>query len=180
VSERTSEDHPRDRWSDRHTGWKRVPAWFWHHKLYRDIWLVIITIVLYGAVQANQDRVDDIQANRVSQTHTVCERNNDIIRGYNDGQDFLAKIIVSGVLAAGDTPVPKGEKDPFKWTAIKDGPLSKSIQRQIPGYPNGTVRLATAKKQANEVRNKKIALRNCALDTQKVKHLDPPKKEGNG
>jgi hypothetical protein len=71
VRDRSVDVHPDDRWSDRVNGWKKIPAWFWHHKLYRDIWLILVTIAIALGFQAiHESRIDTaVRACEDSNTH---------------------------------------------------------------------------------------------------------------
>ena len=131
-------------------------------------WLGVLTLLWIWAVLANQNRVDDIQSSRVQQTEQACVQINKVITGYNEGQDFLATLVVASTLLAGDKPQPKGEKDPLKWTGITEGPLSKSIEQRIPGYPNSDVRLAKAQDEAKRIQGKKLKSRDCNAAVGKV------------
>jgi hypothetical protein len=56
IEEDQHERERRTRWDDNEKhGWRKVRDFIWHHKLYRDIWLIVITVVLFGAVQAVND-----------------------------------------------------------------------------------------------------------------------------
>jgi hypothetical protein len=69
VSDRSADAHPDDRWSDRVGGWKKLPAWFWHHKLYRDIWLLLVTIAIALGFNA-------IHESRIDTSVRACEDSN--------------------------------------------------------------------------------------------------------
>jgi hypothetical protein len=168
MSERTSEDHPRDRWSDRYTGWKRIPAWFWHHKLYRDIWLIIITVVLWGAVQANTDRVSDINQNRVRATAYSCQKFNDVVAAQNAQFKLIQAQIVSSSALPGDVIDPKGEKDPLQWKDIHAGPLSMQIGQNFPGFPTAEERFQNAKARAGAIGDAAVQTRNCKAEVASV------------
>lgn len=58
-------DHPRRRSTDR--GWRRVARENW----YRDVWLLIITIVVWISI-------NNIQANRRESVRLSCEQTNEI------------------------------------------------------------------------------------------------------
>lgn len=132
-------------------------------------WLGFLTALWIWAAFANQSRAGDIQSNRVVQTRNTCVKTNDVINGFNASQDLLANLVVSSVASPGDVPLPRGEKDPLKWTAIKDGPLSRSVEEKIPGYPSATERLKRAQNQARQIKAKEIAPRDCAADVAHVK-----------
>lgn len=161
---RSRDNHPGERRQDGPFGWL-----LGRENWYRDVWLFLISIVLVIGVKANKDRVADIQSSRVEAVRTSCEKTNDVIRGYNLGQDLLARLVVASVLSPGDRPVPAGERDPFKWKAIKDGPLSLQVQRQIDGYPDATARLKRAQDQARQLQSRKIHQRDCDADVADVK-----------
>lgn len=160
---RTRSHHPQERATDGPFGWLRS-----RENWYRDVWLFIITVLVFLSIQANGNRVDDIQASRVEATLSSCQKTNEVIAAYNHGQDLLATLVVSSVLSPGDKSLPPGQKDPFKWSGVRDGPLSLQVQKQIPGYPNATIRLKRAQAQALQLQAAKIRPRDCDSDVAKV------------
>jgi hypothetical protein len=119
MDERTPDSNPQERWSDRHHGWKKIPAWFWHHKFYRDIWLVIITVVLLGAVQSNQDRIREVQAERVAECLDQNSRN----------QNTKAAL-----MAAAEEDIAKAEED-----AKRRGQIPELFKNEIEGRRDVTL-----------------------------------------
>ena len=165
---RKTEDHPLERWNDIVTGWRKFPAWAWHHKIYRDVWLFIISGLVLLALMANQDRVDDIQASRVEATLLSCNKYNEIVTASNQIFVLLRGMIVSGAALPGDSIKPGGERDPLKWESIKAGPLSKDIARQFPGFPTAGQRFDQAKQRASMIRENQIDPRNCRAEAVRV------------
>lgn len=74
--DRTLEHNPKERWGDGLTGWRKWRKGFFVHKLYRDVWLFVITVLVLFALQANSDRVDDIQRERADSIRRSCDETN--------------------------------------------------------------------------------------------------------
>lgn len=168
MLERTPDDNPGERVSDEGGFW----AVFWHGRFYRDIWLLLITVLVLVAVNGNAQTVDSIQANRIEATRTSCDKTNDVIKGVNAGTDRLAILVITSQLLPGDISLPKDAKTPFEWQDIEPGPLSKSIVKTIPGYPPPKDRLKTAKRQAEALQDEKIAERDCDAEVKNVETVE--------
>ena len=70
---RSSENHPRDRWSDQ-TTWGKVK--YVAKRGYKDIWLIAITALVVIALDSALGSVDQIQEERARVTRTSCESQN--------------------------------------------------------------------------------------------------------
>lgn len=163
--ERTAEDNPAERASDG----GRFHYWWTVGRGYRDIWLLGITILVLYSTVLNSNQTDDIQESRVSQTSINCAKANETIASSNKSWSTLQQLIVAGQINPGDKSVPADEKDPFKWTGIKDGDLSQQIRDTIPGFPTGDQRLKRAQDQAEALEGNKVEMRNCDQEVANVK-----------
>lgn len=108
------------------------------------------TAYLFSAVQASRMNALDVSCGSANQTTDKIV-------------DAIKNFLVASSAAAGDTPLPVGEKDPYRWTGIRRGPLSRSIMRAIPNYPSGSEALMQARVRADRF-DKSIPRRNCAAE----------------
>lgn len=163
------ENAPRERWSDRVKGWMTVPAWVWHHKIYRDVWLIVITFFVWQAAQANKDRVDDIQTSRIEATANSCRKSNENTLAVNAEFTFIQTLILQGAVFPGDETLPKGEANPLKWTGMIPGPLSLSFQKQFPDFPSPDQRFKDSEHRAKALGARKVSLRDCKAELESVR-----------
>jgi hypothetical protein len=74
---RTPDHHPMERVSDR-SRWTRFKHfWFGERRLYRDIWLFIISGLVLLGVNTNSNTLDQIQESRKTNTEQACLTRND-------------------------------------------------------------------------------------------------------
>jgi len=72
-TDRTPENHPRNRWSDQ-TAWGKIK--YIIRRGYKDIWLIVITAIVLIALDSALDAIDQIQKERARVTLTNCEGQN--------------------------------------------------------------------------------------------------------
>lgn len=77
MNERSAEIHPGERDGDGHGRLWHAADIFWRHKLYRDIWLILITVAVVLALQSAGDATDS--ANRTANQAKALARQNNII-----------------------------------------------------------------------------------------------------
>jgi len=70
---RSPENHPQSRYSDQRF-WSK--ARYWSGRLYKDIWLIIITAIVLIALDSALAAVDQIQKERARVTRSSCEGQN--------------------------------------------------------------------------------------------------------
>lgn len=153
------------------TRFQKIRKFVWIHKLYRDVWLIIITgVVLVGI--GNQQKTTDklttqsktVLANRKDTVRSICEGQNANARGVNKGYDYIRALLLAGAALPGDKIVSHDKHNvPLK---IKAGRLSKFLEQQ--GFPAPDVRLARARKSAAGLRKLNVPIQSCEAAVAKI------------
>ena len=175
---RSVENHPNERGGDGHGRFGRALQIIWMHKLYRDFWLFAISVVVLLAISTNSQQTEDIQktqaavqTSRLEALMASCLKSNENTTAINDAFLVIQNLIMAGAALPGDKPVPNGP--PVEWEKIIPGPLSASIGRTLPGFPEPTERLTNAKENAAKLNAKKVSLRDCDAEQAELQRAAP-------
>lgn len=152
---------------------ERLVYWLTTDRGYRDVWLLLITVIALIAVKGNGDRVTEIQASRIEQTQASCAKSNESSASLNAVIDTLQDILLSSALFPGDKPSPAGP-DKMKWKTVQPGPFSQQLARALPGLPDATTRLRDAQANAKKLEVKRVTPRNCKREVVLLRAGAPP------
>jgi hypothetical protein len=82
---RSAEGHPGERNGDSGNRFRQARHFIWMHKLYRDFWLLAITIALFLAVQANKETSTTAKS-AAQQAAVTAKQNKNLIGQIQDGR----------------------------------------------------------------------------------------------